>query len=158
MIPSQWVSNLFLSRIRLTSALLGGFATFGPGKFENMYTGLNNPAAKGRLHFAGEGMSVRHASVEGALDSAWRAVCEMLILGGFTAHLEKFYQHWGMNSEWLTSTNTYNGYGRPSDEDNLLLEHLRLSVVTHDPDSSYQPGIGIFKQTSGGHWYRPCTC
>lgn len=41
----------------------GAFAHFGPGKFEDLYDSLNSPAAKGRLHFAGEAISVRHAYV-----------------------------------------------------------------------------------------------
>ena len=52
---------------------VGAFAFFGPGNFGNAYTSLTLPAADGRLHFAGEAISVRHAWVEGALDSAWRA-------------------------------------------------------------------------------------
>ena len=41
----------------------GAFAQFGPGEFESLYDSLNSPAAKGRLHFAGEALSVRHACV-----------------------------------------------------------------------------------------------
>lgn len=57
---------------RLTDFLSQGtFAFFGPGKFGDLYTSLNNPAAGGYLHFGGKAISVRHVWVEGVLDSAW---------------------------------------------------------------------------------------
>ncbi|KAG2029886.1 hypothetical protein BDR03DRAFT_936773 [Suillus americanus] len=81
---------------------MGAFAFFGPGKFGNLYTSLNNPAAGGYLHFAGEAISVRHAWVEGALDSAWRAVHEMLVFPAFASYRDKFFKNWGVNPEWVT--------------------------------------------------------
>ncbi|KAF8625505.1 hypothetical protein AX15_005336 [Amanita polypyramis BW_CC] len=82
----------------------GAFAFFGPGDFKEVYGNLNTPAADGRLHFAGEALSVRHAWVEGALDSAWRAVAEMLTAPEFTrAQRRKFQQDWGRNPEWFPS-------------------------------------------------------
>jgi len=81
---------------------MGANAFFGPGKFGDAYTSLTIPAAKGRLHFAGEAISVRHAWVEGALDSAWRAVFELLLEEGFTDdQRKKFFTNWGYNAEWL---------------------------------------------------------
>ncbi|KAG1828214.1 hypothetical protein EV424DRAFT_1471276 [Suillus variegatus] len=50
---------------------MGTFAFFGPGKFGDLYTSLNNPAAGGYLHFGGKAISVQHVWVEGVLDSAW---------------------------------------------------------------------------------------
>ncbi|KAG8740117.1 hypothetical protein FRC10_004746 [Ceratobasidium sp. 414] len=87
-----------------SSTLSGAFAFFGPGKFENLYTSLTTPAAKGYLHFAGEAISVRHAWVEGALDSAWRAVHEMLLFPAFASYREQFYANWGSNPEWVKSS------------------------------------------------------
>ena len=67
-----------------------------------MYASLNTPAANKLLHFAGEALSVRHAWVEGALDSAWRAVCELLTNPGFTnEQRRKFQRNWGKNPEWI---------------------------------------------------------
>lgn len=40
----------------------GAFGFFGPAQFQYLYQALTRPAAWGRLHFAGEGMSVRHGS------------------------------------------------------------------------------------------------
>ncbi|KAH7922347.1 amine oxidase [Leucogyrophana mollusca] len=102
---------------------MGAFAFFGPGKFENLYLSLNTPAAKGYFHFAGEAISVRHAWVEGALDSAWRAVHEMLLFPAFEKYREKFYQNWGMNPEWLKSSHRYSR-GIPKVSDSLLYEHI----------------------------------
>ncbi|KAF8630481.1 hypothetical protein AX15_002897 [Amanita polypyramis BW_CC] len=80
----------------------GAFAFFGPGDFKEVYGNLNTPAADGRFHFAGEALSVRHAWVEGALDSAWRAVAEMLTSPEFTRQeRRKFLRNWGRNPEWI---------------------------------------------------------
>ena len=46
--------------IRLTAAA-GAFAFFGPGQYEYLYGALNGTAADGRLQWAGELLSVRHA-------------------------------------------------------------------------------------------------
>jgi monoamine oxidase len=40
--------------------ILGSFGSFGPGQFVQSYRSLTCPAANGRLHFAGESVSVRH--------------------------------------------------------------------------------------------------
>ncbi|KAF8593829.1 hypothetical protein BDV93DRAFT_460220 [Ceratobasidium sp. AG-I] len=69
----------------------GAFALFGPGQFghikkgkslkseqASLFASMKAPAAKGKLHFAGEATSVHHAWVLGALNSAWRAVYNML--------------------------------------------------------------------------------
>jgi len=41
--------------------IIGAFAFFGPGQFSTLYTNFSHAAAYGRLHFAGEALSVRHA-------------------------------------------------------------------------------------------------
>ncbi|KAI0027421.1 amine oxidase, partial [Vararia minispora EC-137] len=80
---------------------MGAFASFGPGKFANVYQSLTTPAARGRLHFAGEAISTRHAWVEGALDSAWRAVYELLCQPGYYKYQKEFFRKWGTNAEWF---------------------------------------------------------
>jgi monoamine oxidase len=119
--------------IRLTDILLqGAFAFFGPGKFGNLYTSLNNPAAGGYLHFAGEAISIRHAWVEGALDSAWRAVHEMLCFPAFQSYRTKFFENWGVNPEWVTQSAFKappdRRGGEPEPQDDLVWEHI---VLTH---------------------------
>lgn len=105
----------------------GAFANFGPGKFKNVYASLNCPAASGHLHFAGEAISVRHGWVEGALDSAWRAVCEMLMLDPkLRRYLPKFFENWGTNPEWIKGTGSYEEGGIPKAEDVLLFDHCLL--------------------------------
>ena len=69
-----------------------------------MYQSLTRPAGGKRLHFAGEAISTRHAWVEGALDSAWRAVYELLLTEPGWAHLlPKFFKDWGYNAEWFAA-------------------------------------------------------
>ena len=79
MIHVPWASNLYTcipSHAHLHA--LGAFTFFGPGKFKDIYMSLNTPASDSHLHFAGGALSIWHAWVEGALNSTWRAVTEML--------------------------------------------------------------------------------
>jgi hypothetical protein len=89
------------------------------------------PAADGLLHFAGEAISVRHAWVEGALDSAWRAVSELMFWPQFEKYREKFVKYWGVNPEWLHSRGTpETNATRLFDLDHsLLYKHLAISNV-----------------------------
>jgi monoamine oxidase len=104
---------------------MGSFAFFGPGKFENLYTSLNHPAAKGYLHFAGEAISVRHAWVEGALDSVSNAIQQMLYSHDFTKEQrKKFVEHWGVKNEWVVRDPEREGGPVTVD---LLYEHLVLT-------------------------------
>jgi len=100
---------------------MGAFAFFGPGKFQDPYFSLNTPAANGFLHFAGEAISVRHAWVEGALDSAWRAVYEMLYFFP-DEYRKKFIKNWGVNEEWIERSEA--GEKVPRAEHDLLFKHL----------------------------------
>lgn len=85
---------------------MGAFAHFGPGKFKSLYTSLTGSGSGSgeltdRIFFAGEALSVRHAWVEGALGSAWRAVYMLLhSLGSSKETLKKFFKKWGMDGEW----------------------------------------------------------
>lgn len=48
--------------------------------------------------------TARHAWVEGALDSAWRAVYELLVTEPAWRHLLcKFFSNWGYNAEWFAA-------------------------------------------------------
>ncbi|KAF8596137.1 amine oxidase [Ceratobasidium sp. AG-I] len=100
---------------------MGAFAFFGPGKFENLYTTLNTPAANGHLHFAGEAISVRHAWVEGALDSAWKAVYEILAYPEYESYQTKFFKNWGINAEWIKTSQPSDAHTIPKSEHNLIL-------------------------------------
>lgn len=108
------------------SLTMGAFAFFGPGNYLKLYESLSVPASNGRLHFAGEAISVRHAWVVGALDSAWVAVHNYLIMTHASQDtLNKFYNNWGINWEWTKSgAESKNNNGTLAHEDNLLLEHL----------------------------------
>ncbi|KAI5984068.1 hypothetical protein EDD15DRAFT_1812652 [Pisolithus albus] len=100
---------------------MGAFPYFCPGDFQNLYTSLTYPAAKGRLHFAGDAISVRHAWVVGALDSAWRAVYEYLEVT--EQDKERFFYMWGRNAEW---TSRRGGETIDDEEPDLLRKHLGL--------------------------------
>ncbi|TEB18099.1 FAD/NAD(P)-binding domain-containing protein [Coprinellus micaceus] len=79
----------------------GAFAFFGPGQYEYLYGALNGTAADGRLQWAGELLSVRHAWIVGALDSAWAAVMKYHHISNRSHDLEAFYTQWGKNLEWF---------------------------------------------------------
>lgn len=93
----------------------GAFALFGPGQFGStelsgevkgfsMFASLKAPAAGGRLHFAGEATSIHHAWVVGALNSAWRAVFDIVIWD------ESVWDRF-MSEDFMTR------YPRPAEED-----------------------------------------
>ena len=92
---------IFVPRI-IDPLIIGASAVFGPGRFGNVFTSMNAPAADGLLHFAGDALSPRHAWVEGALDSAHRAVIEMLfgLLTDRDQCLSQCHETWGYNPEW----------------------------------------------------------
>jgi len=80
---------------------MGAFAFFGPGVYDStdIYSEMLQPAARGKLFFAGEATSACHAWVAGALDSAWRAVYQYLSLNQPDL-LENFYNLWGKTEYW----------------------------------------------------------
>ncbi|RAO65211.1 uncharacterized protein BHQ10_001223 [Talaromyces amestolkiae] len=59
-------------------ACSGAFAYFGPGQFKNFYPELVKPAANGHLFLVGEACSAHHAWISGSLDSAYRALLQLL--------------------------------------------------------------------------------
>jgi hypothetical protein len=84
-------------------AFQGAFAQFGPGKFNDLYKNMILPAGNDRLFFAGEALSLRHAWVEGALDSAWRAVADFCWGNQLSKQYESLVQEWGMDGELAAS-------------------------------------------------------
>lgn len=122
----------------------GAFAFFGPGQYEYFYDALNAPAADGRLQWAGELLSVRHAWIVGALDSAWAAVLRYLIL--INARYDKFkffFDNWGANLEWDDGRDRFDSPNGPGGEEplaipmehNLLLKH----IARHNPNQETIP-------------------
>jgi len=80
---------------------MGAYAFFGPGEFvDGVYAQICEPAAEGRLFFAGEATSSCHAWVAGALDSAWRAVYLFLQAQGDQDKIKVFLDHWGESEYW----------------------------------------------------------
>ncbi|KAF4601469.1 hypothetical protein EYR38_006122 [Pleurotus pulmonarius] len=82
-------------------------------------------------HSSGLGCSRRW--VVGALDSAWRAVKEMLILvyGVHTAKYKDFNRQWGNNEEWTSrhATKSFPVFSAPVElQDDMMLDHLMLGA------------------------------
>ena len=118
----------------LIRLLQGAFAFFGPGKFQSPYLSLNKPPANGRLFLASEALSVRHAWVEGALDSAWTAVALIVRLIGTDEQKKRFEDRWGINAEWIDTYKTGDektgGEPVPSifdDKHSFLMRDLKLA-------------------------------
>ncbi|KAL5522354.1 hypothetical protein ACEPAG_8370 [Sanghuangporus baumii] len=88
--PFSWNNNPYS---------MGAYGFFGPGEFVNLFQNLTRPAALGRLHFAGEAVSVRHAWVVGALEASQRAVKEILVSSYKLQKdkMDQFEHEWG----WL---------------------------------------------------------
>lgn len=82
----------------------GAFSLFSPGHFgtandrSSVFASLKAPAARGRFHIAGEATSVHHAWVLGALNSAWRAVYNLL-LNQRPEKIRDLKERWGMPDE-----------------------------------------------------------
>lgn len=112
---------------------MGAFAYFGPGDFEHLYTSLSCPNHNKRFHFAGEAISTRHAWVVGALDSAWRAVYEYLLSSGQPqTTIDKFFELWGENVEWVYPSSLYDDEGRGAgdpDANTMLRVHMACTYA-----------------------------
>ncbi|KAK6337079.1 hypothetical protein TWF718_009865 [Orbilia javanica] len=72
----------------------GAFAMFGPGQYRKMMPHLQRPTADSRLHFVGEATSNHHAWIVGALESALRAVCHILIKTGHWDIVKDLFVDW----------------------------------------------------------------
>ncbi|KAF9649823.1 hypothetical protein BDM02DRAFT_3094095 [Thelephora ganbajun] len=81
---------------------MGASAFFGPGVYEStdIYSEMLLPAANGKLFFAGEATSACHSWVNGALDSAWRAVDQYLSLHQSDSVRQEFWDLWGPTEYW----------------------------------------------------------
>lgn len=104
---------------------LGAFAMFGPGQFAYLYKHLTRPAAQGRLHFAGEVVSVRHAWVVGAMEASKRAV-ETILRESFPGKCAAFEKEWGMPEAWTAKS---------------LLMQVLISMDDYYPK---EPGAGLW--------------
>ncbi|KAF9057128.1 hypothetical protein BJ165DRAFT_9229 [Panaeolus papilionaceus] len=110
----DWYSNPYT---------MGAFAMFNPGQFSTFYKSVLGPAARGRFHFAGEVASAHHAWIAGALDSAVRAVAEIVHLD-FPPWLSKYYEKHGISpafrdEEQATKQFTKGVFGKELEEAEL---------------------------------------
>lgn len=78
---------------------MGGSVLFAPNQFGLHFEGLISSALENRLHFAGEAASVHHSWAVGALNSAYRAVAQVLVAEGLTQHLAQLVVRWGVVAE-----------------------------------------------------------
>ena len=120
-----WVGFLPTTILNFLNSCLGAFAFFGPGS-HGIYSKIIQPAAHGKLFFAGEATSTCHAYVSssslqffertpdpnvinrwiaGALDSAWRAVDQYIALNLDKDVREKFWELWGPTEFWDEASN-----------------------------------------------------
>ena len=60
---------------------------------------LLQPAYFGKVHFAGEALSSGHGWIIGALNSAYRAVAEVLAVEGLAGKLQELVDTWGLVDE-----------------------------------------------------------
>ncbi|KAH9835191.1 FAD/NAD-binding domain-containing protein [Rhodofomes roseus] len=112
-LKDQWVDSYKYSWA-VHPESMGAYGMFGPGQFSYAYTHLTQPAAVGRLHFAGEALSTRHAWVVGALDASWRAVYEILQTS-YPDKVVKFKELWGSSEDWT---------------DKLVYDHVCFSLLS----------------------------
>jgi len=104
---------------------MGAFALFGPGKFGSVFSSLTVPAARGKLHFAGEAISIRHGWIVGALDSVWGSIFEYLVTTNQRRKLFQLILEWDLNEEWFRGADDKQG-SPPSWKGSIFLEHLKI--------------------------------
>ncbi|KAA1477068.1 hypothetical protein DENSPDRAFT_786135 [Dentipellis sp. KUC8613] len=87
----------------------GAFALYGPGQFGGpgddgkLFASIKAPAAGGKFVIAGEATSAHHGWVQGALNSAWRAVYYVLLDKYQDKDLlQRFFDRWGIPDEEST--------------------------------------------------------
>ncbi|KXJ95000.1 hypothetical protein Micbo1qcDRAFT_200454 [Microdochium bolleyi] len=56
----------------------GAFALFGPGQFQDFYADFQDPHCQGKFLICGEAISVEHAWISGALNSAYTATMKWI--------------------------------------------------------------------------------
>lgn len=78
---------------------MGAFSFYGPGEFKTLYRSMIKAEADGRVHFAGEATSVHHGWIEGALNSGYRSVMEILMKENKYLELENLKLDWGLVDE-----------------------------------------------------------
>lgn len=76
---------------------VGAFAEFAPGQSGTLLPEMLSPGGRGgRVHFAGEALSIGHAWIAGGLNSGFRAVQDVAIKGlGRTDMGIKLSSEWG---------------------------------------------------------------
>ncbi|KAG1811842.1 flavin-containing amine oxidoreductase-domain containing protein [Suillus subaureus] len=102
---------------------MGAFAYFGPGDFQDLYTALSVPNANKRFHFAGEAISTRHA---------WVVYEYLLASGQPQTTIEKFFNLWGKNIEWVGPSSWYVDEGRSTEDPNtntMLRVHMACTYA-----------------------------
>jgi monoamine oxidase len=73
---------------------IGAYALFAPAQFPDVLPPLMRPSGNGRQITAGEATCSGNAWVFGALNTAYRAVMEVLAVGGRADLIEKMIKTW----------------------------------------------------------------
>ncbi|EFA76998.1 hypothetical protein PPL_09750 [Heterostelium album PN500] len=80
----------------------GSFAGFSPCQFSKYFADITKSEVNGTLHFSGEATSVHHAWIIGALNSAYRAVDQILTTEGWHNLRQKLRDNWGTIDEFAS--------------------------------------------------------
>ena len=91
----EHLEDIFVMNWQTDPFAQGPYALFGPGQFANKFKHLVEPAADGRLLFAGEATSVHHAWILGSLNSAYRAVHQILEREKLVDKIQELLEKWG---------------------------------------------------------------
>jgi len=74
---------------------MGAYCLFGPSQFSSLYRAMIRSEVDGCVHFGGEATSVHHGWIEGALNSGYRTVMEILMKEKMQKKLEELFEKWG---------------------------------------------------------------
>ena len=98
-VRQEYMNEFFIMNWDSNPLSMGAFALFGPGQYNTFHRSMIKPEVDGYLHFAGDSTSVYHGWIEGALNSAYRAVMEILVKENMGNRLKQLSKKWGKVEE-----------------------------------------------------------
>ena len=99
MVRQEYAKQYFVMNWNDNPLSLGAFSLYGPAEFATLYRSMIKAEVNGHVHFAGEATSVHHGWIEGAVNSGYRAVMEILMKENMLTGLNQLAETWGSVDE-----------------------------------------------------------
>jgi monoamine oxidase len=98
-VKQEYANDYFVMNWNDNPLSMGAFSLFGPAEYQALYRNLIKAEANGFMHMAGEYASVHHGWLEGAVNSAYRSVMEILMKENMQSELTTMQNVWGTVDE-----------------------------------------------------------